>query len=181
MVTEDETFVIDPEFSFYGPMGFDVGKLVGNLLIAYCSQDGLADKDDHHQRQQYKRWILDTIKAFYEKFEELFVMQWQNHREQSAQQAETAFAPPMLTQSAFDRLSRSFMKNLFKDALGYAGACIIRRVIGLAHVEDFKSISCSKKRAQCEEKALAIARWLLVETHKFQTIADVIDFVVSKG
>ena len=27
---EDDTRVIDPEFAFYGPMGFDVGKLIGN-------------------------------------------------------------------------------------------------------------------------------------------------------
>ena len=27
MVTESETRVIDPEFAFYGPMGFDVGAV----------------------------------------------------------------------------------------------------------------------------------------------------------
>ena len=32
MVTEDETRVIDPEFAFYGPMGFDVGALAGQFL-----------------------------------------------------------------------------------------------------------------------------------------------------
>ncbi len=32
MVTDDETRVIDPEFAFYGPIGFDVGMLLGELL-----------------------------------------------------------------------------------------------------------------------------------------------------
>jgi 5-methylthioribose kinase len=31
MVTESETYAIDPEFAFYGPMGFDIGALLGNL------------------------------------------------------------------------------------------------------------------------------------------------------
>ena len=40
MVTEKETYVIDPEFAFYGPMGFDIGALIGNLYLAYFSQSG---------------------------------------------------------------------------------------------------------------------------------------------
>ncbi|MEH2534647.1 S-methyl-5-thioribose kinase [Bradyrhizobium sp. AZCC 1588] len=34
MVTESETKVIDPEFAFYGPMGFDIGAVIANLLMA---------------------------------------------------------------------------------------------------------------------------------------------------
>jgi 5-methylthioribose kinase len=30
MVSARETFVIEPEFAFYGPMGFDLGVLLGN-------------------------------------------------------------------------------------------------------------------------------------------------------
>ena len=34
MVTESATMVIDPEFAFYGPMGFDIGAVIGNLLMS---------------------------------------------------------------------------------------------------------------------------------------------------
>ena len=40
MVTETETRVIDPEFAFYGPMGFDVGAVLANLLMAYFASAG---------------------------------------------------------------------------------------------------------------------------------------------
>ena len=40
MVTEQDTKVIDPEFAFVGPMGFDVGKLLGELLLSFFSQRG---------------------------------------------------------------------------------------------------------------------------------------------
>ena len=40
MVTEAETYAIDPEFAFYGPMGFDVGALLGNLYLAFFAQSG---------------------------------------------------------------------------------------------------------------------------------------------
>jgi 5-methylthioribose kinase len=42
MVTVSSTKVIDPEFAFYGPIGFDVGALLANLLLSYFSQDGHA-------------------------------------------------------------------------------------------------------------------------------------------
>ena len=38
MVTELDTRVIDAEFAGYGPMGFDVGMLIANLLMAYLAQ-----------------------------------------------------------------------------------------------------------------------------------------------
>lgn len=46
MVTPDSTQVIDPEFGFYGPMGFDIGAFIGNLILAYFSQDGHAEKGE---------------------------------------------------------------------------------------------------------------------------------------
>lgn len=42
MVTQESTQVIDPEFAFYGPMGFDIGAFLGNLILAFFSQDGHA-------------------------------------------------------------------------------------------------------------------------------------------
>ena len=44
MVTHDSTQVIDPEFAFYGPMGFDIGAFIGNLILAFYAQDGHADQ-----------------------------------------------------------------------------------------------------------------------------------------
>lgn len=44
MVTRESTQVIDPEFAFYGPMGFDIGAFLGNLILAFFSQDGHANQ-----------------------------------------------------------------------------------------------------------------------------------------
>jgi len=34
----------------------------------------------------------------------------------------------------------AFFKELFQDTLSFAGAVIIRRILGIAHVIDFESI-----------------------------------------
>lgn len=53
MVTSDSTQVIDPEFAFYGPMGFDIGALIGNLILAYFSQDGHANEQNDRKVRPY--------------------------------------------------------------------------------------------------------------------------------
>ena len=40
MVTETDTRAIDPEFAFYGPVGFDIGAIIANLFMAYFAQAG---------------------------------------------------------------------------------------------------------------------------------------------
>ncbi|ESR36152.1 hypothetical protein CICLE_v100294801mg, partial [Citrus x clementina] len=42
MDTPNSTQVIDPEFAFYRPMGFDIGAFVGNLILPFFAQDGHA-------------------------------------------------------------------------------------------------------------------------------------------
>ncbi len=51
------TFVIDPEFGFYGPMGFEVGALLANFLLAYFSQAG------HGNGPAYADWVLEQVGA----------------------------------------------------------------------------------------------------------------------
>ena len=47
--------MIDPEFAFYGPMGFDLGALIGNLLLAYCAVPG------NGQGAEYAEWLLEQV------------------------------------------------------------------------------------------------------------------------
>ena len=51
MVTDTTVSVIDPEFAFYGPMGFDLGAFLSNILLAFFASDGHearpGDRDEH--------------------------------------------------------------------------------------------------------------------------------------
>ncbi len=74
MVTEQDTRVIDPEFAVVGPMGFDVGAFMANLLLAYFSQPGHATAAD--DRRAYGEWILRTLEVFWRGFEANFLHLW---------------------------------------------------------------------------------------------------------
>jgi 5-methylthioribose kinase len=65
------------------------------------------------------------------------------------------------------------MRRLFADTLGFAAAKMIRRILGLAHVLDLESIKDPDRRAQCERRALRLARALMVERVRFGSIGEV--------
>ena len=74
MVTESETMVIDPEFAFYGPMGFDVGAVIGNLLMAYLASAG--HERSPGDRRAFEAWVLETVENVWNEFARKFLELW---------------------------------------------------------------------------------------------------------
>jgi 5-methylthioribose kinase len=52
-----------------------------------------------------------------------------------------------------------------------------RRIVGVVNVEDFDSITDASKRADCERQALELAKLLLKERRKFQSITEVVSAI----
>jgi 5-methylthioribose kinase len=174
MVTETETFAIDPEFAFYGPMGFDIGALISNLYLAFFSQSGHEARPG--ERDGYRRWILQTAEAVWRLFDHRFRTLW------NTAHAGDAFLPGLFADTLIDggpdalkAAQDAYMRRLFVDALGFAGAKMTRRILGLAHVEDMESIADPDLRATCEKRALKLARSLMVERASVTDIEAVSD------
>ena len=169
MVTPAETYAIDPEFAFYGPMGFDVGALIGNLYLAYFSQNGHEAKPG--ERDGYRDWILQTIETIWILFDRRFRALWNKAH------AGDTFMPALFAtaaeRAAFDAAQQAYMRRLFVDSLGFAGCKMTRRILGLAHVEDLESIANPDVRAACEKRALQHAHALMVEGGRFSDIEAV--------
>jgi 5-methylthioribose kinase len=173
MVTEGDTRVIDPEFAFYGPIGFDLGAFLGNLLLSWYSQPGHATPQD--DRIAYQRWILEQAKIFWESFRRRFLALWAENASGDALPP-SMFAGPEEA-NALESARTAFLDGLFADMLGFGACKMIRRIVGFAHVIDFEWIRDAAVRARCEAGALAMARTLLTEPAQFHSIQDVIDAV----
>ncbi|KAF8406256.1 hypothetical protein HHK36_008341 [Tetracentron sinense] len=172
MVTCDSTQVIDPEFSFYGPMGFDVGAFLGNLILAFFAQDGHADQGN--DRKAYQQWILRTIEDTWNLFQKKFTALWDEHKDGLGE----AYLSAIYNTPELQLLvQKKYMKELFHDTLGFGASKMIRRIVGVAHVEDFESIPGASKRAFCERQALEVAKLLLKERRGFQSINQVISAI----
>jgi len=171
MITADDTRVIDPEFAFIGPMGFDIGAVIGNLFLAYFAQAG--HEAAPHARDAYREWILGEAGKVWSGFHGRFLSLWRAALKGDAYPA--SLFPSDDDRAAMEKERERFLRALFEDTLGFAGAKMIRRILGLAHVEDLESIADPERRAQCESKALTLARELIVGSRGFASLADVAD------
>jgi 5-methylthioribose kinase len=169
MVTQTETRVIDPEFAMVGPMGFDLGAFMGNLLLAFFAQEGHVSPED--DRAAFRVWILEMLEAFWRGFEVRFLALWREGGDGDA------FPPGLFADAAGAEALEAFrtrtMLRLLQESLGFAGAKMARRILGLAHVEDMESIADSDLRAACETRALRMARALMTGWRDIGTIEAV--------
>lgn len=169
MVTESETRVIDPEFAFYGPMGFDAGAVLANLLMAYFASVG--HERTPGERAAFEGWVLETVENVWTEFARKFLDLWR------AEAAGDAYPLSLFAgdkgAARLETERQAYMQRLFTDAVGFAAAKIIRRIFGLAHNIDFELIEDPRKRAISEARAVRLARAMMVETPTFRTIADV--------
>ena len=172
MATESDTRVIDAEFAFVGPMGFDVGAVLGNLLLSYFSQDGHAGEGD--SRAAYQDWILEIFESVWNGFSARFLALWRGEAAKGDAYPRELFAEGAAA-AALETERQAVMARLYVDSIGFAAAKMIRRILGLAHVIDLEKIADPDRRALCETRALRLARELMVNRRRFDSIAAVAD------
>ncbi|WNB92657.1 S-methyl-5-thioribose kinase [Bacillus sp. NEB1478] len=135
-ISKDRTKVIDPEFAFYGPMGYDIGNVIANLFFAWAN--GRA-----HGNTEFTAWVEKTIEQVIDLFKEKFLTQWENHVTEL-----TAKQP------AFKEW---YLQEVLADTAAVTGLELVRRIIGLAKVKDITSISDSDQRIEAERICLTAA------------------------
>ncbi|GAA5346890.1 S-methyl-5-thioribose kinase [Planifilum fimeticola] len=165
MVTVQDTKVIDPEFSYYGPMGFDIGALLANLFLSYASHEG--QTADPGERKSYRQWLLRTAEDVWNGFLERFNRLWDEHVKD-----EMWSAPGYRD---------AYILRLLQDSAGFAGCKMMRRVIGLAPVADLETIEPPEVRAVAERQALRIGAQLVLRRGEMRRIGDITDLVRREG
>jgi 5-methylthioribose kinase len=169
MVTARETRVIDPEFAFYGPMGFDIGAVIGNLIMSYLASAG--HEVSPGERRSFEAWVLETIEGVWSEFARKFVELWRSEAAGDAYPAALFAGADGAARLETER--QAYMARLFSDTVGFSAAKIIRRILGLAHNIDFELIEDPKRRAVCEARSLRLARAMMVDTASFPSIGAV--------
>jgi 5-methylthioribose kinase len=172
MVSENDTKVIDPEFAFYGPMGFDIGALLANLLMNFFSQNG--HENNFGERKEFKKWILNLINMIWIKFEKKFCNLWNEYPEGDGY-------PTQLfnNKKIIKREQKNYLRNIYNDSIGFAGAKIIRRIFGFAHNIDFDWIKDDKIKAICENKCANLGIDMQVNPSKFRDISSLIEAAIK--
>lgn len=170
MATPDEARIIDPEFAFYGPFGFDIGMLVGNYLIAH--QAAPAHIDDATACAGYQDWILRQAADTWACFCEEFALLWRTERT-GILYARTLYedqGQPEVADAALEQL----LAEIFEDLTGFAGVEMHRRILGLAHVAELDTIEDADLRARHEGRCLRLGRALVLNRRTLGGIDRVI-------
>lgn len=157
MVTPGDLRVIDPEFATYGPMGFDVGMLISNFLMAYLSQPGHAETPGARDGAQDR--ILGVVSDLWASFVHEFTHLWRTER--NGILFPRALFEDQGQASGAERALAGRLGAVWRDALGFCGIEMHRRILGLAHNADFERIADDARRAVCEARALELGRALM--------------------
>ena len=167
MVIAEDTRVIDGEFAWVGPIGFDTGMFIANLLMSWYAQAGY-DRSAAEQAS-YRDWIAQQIRTFWFEFKDQFLAHWN-----AWQGGGDAYPRRHFDAQALAALQAELIDEIWADTVGFAAIEVIRRIIGFSQIADFHQIADPTRRAAVQAPALALARRLLREPAAFASIDAVI-------
>ena len=173
MLNAEDTRIIDPEFAFFGPMAYDIGAVLQNLVLNYLSHFG--HTPDREERERYQSYLLDMIRSIWEEFARKFDAVWAaNNRGELVPQSYWDFPGGA---DAFAEYRRRYIQRLLQEVAGHGGTKFLRRMMGIVSVWDFTSIKDLERRAVAERLAIRIGtRWVL-ERKSVTSIEDLIGIV----
>ena len=112
------TKAFDSEFSFYGPIGFDIGACFANFYIALARATALG-------RTTHADYISALPEELWRAFEKNFRTLW----------------PSRVDKRVFsDQLLEELLAQWKVDAIGFAAAKMVRRIVGLAKTSDIETL-----------------------------------------
>lgn len=79
MANKDDLRIIDGEFAFFGPFGFDIGKIIANFLLNCTAHFFLTE--DVTKRTEYQNWLLAEAMDIWVVFQEQFTARWDEQNE----------------------------------------------------------------------------------------------------
>lgn len=160
-VTESKTKVIDPEFAFYGPIGYDLGNVVGNLFFSYIHSDIVMS--DEVEKRAYLNYLETTIAEIMDKFTDKFGR---------------AYDEKVIDPMAKNPLYKKWMiASILEDAAGMAGTEVIRRTIGDSKVKEIESIESIEARVYMDKFLILLGKSLIKDRYKIKTGKDYVALI----
>ena len=156
-VAEGSLKAIDAEFGYVGPIGFDVGTAIGNLLLNFCGLPGhMGIRDAAAAREQRLTDIQELWHSFAERFQALA----------TEKTRDAALAYP--------GYASAFLQKVWHDAIGFCGSELIRRSVGLSHVADLDTIRDEEMRHACLKHAIKLGKALIVIAERIDSVDELI-------
>lgn len=158
-INKEETRVFDPEFAFYGPMGYDIGNIIGNLILSWVSLTFIADPEEN----DFFQWIEGTV----ENIIDFFIDKYNSNYDQDVME-------PMAKNEIFKQY---YLLNILSDTAAYAGTEIIRRTVGVAKVKEIEMVIDDKVRPNLERILLNIGKDFILKRNELKNGSEFVGIV----
>lgn len=135
-INEDSTMVFDPEFCFYGPMGYDIGNVIANMIFAWAN-------GDVYGNSEFCTWVEEVIVDVVNLTMEKLRIYYEEHVTDTMCKSET--------------YKNYYLDTILADTSAVTGLELIRRIVGMANVKDITSIKDEQKRARAEKICITAA------------------------
>ncbi|SHK03052.1 S-methyl-5-thioribose kinase [Paramaledivibacter caminithermalis] len=160
-VNQNHTKVIDPEFAFYGPMAYDIGALLANLIMNYISTE--ARCEDEELKRKHKEYLLQTIKDIVNLFKSKALKLWNE-----------VVTDKMAKTPGFKEF---YVNDVLVNTAGVTGCEMVRRTVGFAHVKDLDGIEDDIKRAKAKMDNLNLAKIFIKNRNEITTGEDYLKLI----
>ncbi len=157
-VKEDSTKVLDPEFAFYGPIGYDLGNVIGNLFFPWAN--AFVTKEEK-EIEDFVKWMEKTIEAIVSLFKEKFIKKYKE------------IVTDVMAKEEY--YMKWYLDKILSDTAGSAGLEIIRRVVGDSKVLDITSIKDINARVKAERILILTGKAFIKNREKIQCGKDYTD------
>ncbi len=137
-INEKGIKIIDPEFSFYGPMAYDIGNVIGNLYFPLYRAKFFME--DSKKKEEFINWLEKCILDIPILFSKKCKLLWEKYSDDK-----------LLKNRKFRDY---YIENIVKDSLAYAGTEIIRRTVGDAKVLELTNLETSEKKLELERRLI---------------------------
>lgn len=149
--------VFDAEYATYGPVAFDLGRLLSSLILSYAALY-VKDEVPEAEKKEYQEYLLDLIEEIYQEFGDSFQTAWEGH-----------FGESNPFQSPYNRFYR---QERLADTLGFIACASVGRLCDAGLPFDFKELTDPQVQAAGQRLVLRLAKELLLYGKKMKEISE---------
>ncbi len=163
-VDQQQLKVIDMEYAFFGPAGYDLGYLMSHLVSQFvCS--AFRHFDSEKERFAFASYLAATMKHLFEEYCRIFFECWE-------QDAKSFY-------KAVPGIQEYIEKHVLQDTIGFCANANFFRCAGEAMYPEYDHLEDETKRKHAIILTLLMDRHMLLHREKYQNIQQWLDDLLA--
>lgn len=163
-VDSNEMKVFDTEYATYGPISFDIGRLLSSIILSYASLLGVNDIPEP-EKKDYQDYLLEMIEEIYQEFNDEFYAVWAQHLNKK-NDYETYY-------------NQFYRQSILKETIGFIACAALSRIYDEGLPFDFRQIDDLEQRAIGQRFIIKLAEHLLLYSKKIDKIGELKEIIKS--